>query len=75
MLVIHLALVNALNGEDDPLAFLTDGNLFESVKQLTTAVTEIIDANAKELSNELDLNLDEALSVMYNSLIFRRIIP
>ena len=58
------ALVNALNGEDDPLAFLTDGNLFESVKQLTTAVTEIIDANAKELSNELDLNLDEALSVM-----------
>lgn len=43
------ALVNALNGEDDPLAFLTDGNLFESVKQLTTAVTEIIDADRKSV--------------------------
>lgn len=58
------ALVNALSGEDDPLAFLTDGNLFESVKQLTAEVTEIIDANAKELSEELNLDLDEALSMM-----------
>lgn len=58
------ALVNALSGEDDPLAFLTDGNLFESVKQLTAEVTEIIDANVKELSEELNLDLDEALSMM-----------
>lgn len=58
------ALVNELSGEDDPLAFLTDGNLFESVKQLTAEVAEIIDVNATELSDELELDLDEVLDMM-----------
>lgn len=62
------ALVNELSGEDDPLAFLTDGNLFESVKQLAAEVDEIIDVNAETLSDETGLDMDEALSMMEESM-------
>lgn len=62
------ALVNELSGEDDPLAFLTDGNLFESVKQLAEEVEGIIDVNAEALSGETGLDMDEALSMMEASL-------
>ncbi len=62
------ALVNELSWEDDPLAFLTDGNLFESVKQLVAEVTEIIDVNAEALSDELGLDMDDVLSMMEDSM-------
>lgn len=58
------ALISRLSGEEDPLVFLTDGNLFESVKQLTAEVGEIIDANVEELSEELRLEPDKVLSMM-----------
>lgn len=58
------ALIAELSGEEDPMVFLTDGNLFESVKQLTAEVAEIIETNVEELSKELDLEPDEVLSMM-----------
>lgn len=58
------ALISRLGGEEDPLVFLTDGNLFESVKQLTAEAGEIIDVNVEELSEELDLEPDEVFSMM-----------
>ena len=62
------ALVNELSGENDPAVFLTDGKLFESVKQLVAQVSEIIDENAGMLAEDLELDIDEALSVMEESL-------
>lgn len=62
------ALVTLLTGENDPAALLTDENLFAAIRQLTAEVGEIIDQNAGRLSEELGVDMDEALGMIQASM-------
>lgn len=58
------ALVTQLTGENDPMALLTDENLFETIRQLTVDVGEIIEQNVQELSEVLGTDAEEALHMI-----------
>lgn len=58
------ALIQQINGEGDPLALLTDENLFLSVSRLTEQVAAVINENAGELSETLDMDIGKVLTMM-----------
>lgn len=62
------ALVTQLMGEEDSAALLTDENLFVTIGQLTEAVGEIIEENMMDLSEELDVDMEEAIRMVQDSL-------
>lgn len=62
------ALVTQLNGETDPMALLTDADMFAVVKQLTDTVEEILEQNLQELSEELGMDTDEVFHLLQASM-------
>lgn len=62
------ALVTQLTGEEDSAALLTDENLFATIGQLTEAVGEIIEESVQNLSEELDVDMDEAIQMVQDAL-------
>lgn len=58
------ALVTRLNGEADPMALLTDAEMFAVVKDLTDTVGEIVEQNLQDLSEELGMDMDEVLDML-----------
>lgn len=62
------ALVSELTGGEDPMAVLTDENLFSMVQDLTAEVAEIIDGNIKDLAKDLGMDEQELLNMLEASL-------
>lgn len=62
------ALVTQLMGEEDSTALLTDENLFATIRQLTEAVGGIIEENVHNLSEELDVDVDEVIHMVQDAL-------
>jgi len=62
------ALVTQLNGETDPMALLTDADMFAVVEQLTDTVGEILEQNVQDLSAELGLDTDEVLHMLQDAM-------
>lgn len=63
------ALVTKLTGEEDTTALLTDENLFATIGELTEAVGEIIEGNVQDLSEELDMDVEEVIRMVQDSLV------
>lgn len=62
------ALVTQITGEEDPTVLLTDENLFTTIGELTEAVGEIIEESVQNLSEELDVDMDEAIQMVQDAL-------
>lgn len=62
------ALVTQITGEEDSATLLTDENLFATIGQLTEAVGEIIEESVQNLSEELDVDMDEAIQMVQDAL-------
>jgi flagellar hook-length control protein FliK len=58
------ALVTELTGEEDPMALVTDGELFADIQQLSADVAVIIEQNVEDLSAELGLDSEEVLPML-----------
>lgn len=58
------ALINQLTGEGDALTPLTDEGLFASIKELTAEIGAILEEQAGVLSEELEVDVSEALNLM-----------
>lgn len=58
------ALISQLTGEGDALTPLTDEGLFASIKELTTEIGAILEEQAAVLSEELGVDVSEAMNLM-----------
>lgn len=63
------ALVTQLMGEEDSTALLTDENLFATIGQLTEAAGDIIEESLQDLSEELGVDMEEALHMAEDALV------
>lgn len=58
------ALINQLTGEGDALTPLTDEGLFATIQELTAEIGVILEEQAEVLSEELGVDVSEALNLM-----------
>lgn len=58
------ALINQLTGEGDALTPLTDEGLFATIQELTAEIGVILEEQASVLSEELGVDVSEALNLM-----------
>lgn len=62
------ALVTQLTGQNDPMALLTDEDLFATIRQLSTETGEIIQQSIQELSDALDMDTDTVRDLLSEAL-------
>lgn len=62
------ALVTMLQGEGNSVNLLTDEGLYATIRQLAGVVSEMVNASAREVSEELGINMEQVLQIMEASM-------